>query len=103
MAASDVRLHVVVPAALAARLDRHVAPRQRSRFLAALLERELARLDLLAAAQAVAASEPAGTVPDAWSSSESAAAWVHELRREAEARSERLARQGAERAEREAS
>jgi len=86
----DVRLHVVVPAELAVRLDRHVAPRQRSRFVVALLERELARLDLLAAAEAVAVSEPVDAGPDAWSSSSAAAAWVHDMRQEAEPRSDRL-------------
>jgi metal-responsive CopG/Arc/MetJ family transcriptional regulator len=76
---TDVRTHVILPGELVRRVDALVGQRRRSRFFAEAVSEKLARIELLALAEAAAGSLPAGLVPE-WDSSESAAQWVHDLR-----------------------
>ncbi len=81
MSSSETRTHIIVPTELLAQVDRLVGARKRSRFFAAAVAKEAARLELLAAAR-----EAAGFLADVdipgWESAESIAEWVHELRQE---------------------
>jgi hypothetical protein len=83
MPATDTRIHVIMPADLVEKIDKRVGHRQRSRFMAEIAAREIARLELLDAAEEAAGSLPVGLVPE-WDNSESAAKWVHDLRQECE-------------------
>jgi len=91
MATTETRTHVVMPADLVEKIDKRVGHRQRSRFLTEIAAREIARLELLDAAEAAAGSLQVGMVPE-WDTSESAAKWVHDLRQEDDQRQERLDR-----------
>lgn len=87
----EMRTHVVLPKELVERIDARVGPRRRSRFIAELTTRELARLETLEAARAAAGSLPEGTVPE-WDTDEDLVVWLRDLRRADDARQERLDR-----------
>jgi len=80
-----MRAHVVMPPGLVEAVDRLVGKRRRSRFFAEAVEEKLAR-----ARRIEAAREAAGTLAEldipGWETPESAAAWVHDLRRSSDAR-----------------
>ena len=84
MIAGTTRTHVVLPEELLREVDELVGPRQRSQFFADAAREKLARARLLNAARKAAGSLAGVDVPG-WGSSDEAAAWVHDLRRAADA------------------
>lgn len=92
MTTTEIRTHVVMPTDLLRKIDARIGHRQRSKFIVALAEREMARLELLEAAEAAAGSLKGANVPKEWETSESVAKWVHDLRQGDLARQERLDR-----------
>lgn len=91
MSVTEVRTHVIMPVELVEKIDKRVGHRRRSQFLTELAAREIARLELIEAAEAAVGALAKGTVPE-WDSSESAARWVHEVRQADDERQERLER-----------
>jgi len=85
-----VRTHLVLPEELVKRIDVMVGRRKRSRFVEEAVREKLRRETLLAALKETAGVLSAEESPD-WATSESAAAWVRESRRQDD---ERLRRQG---------
>ncbi len=81
MSLSETRTHIVLPTELLERVDRLVGARKRSRFFAAAVAKEAARMELLAVA-----ADAAGSIADiqipGWETCESIAQWVHQLRLE---------------------
>ena len=59
-----VRMNIVLPADIAADMRRYVPPRQRARFIAAAVERELRRLRLQAALEQTAGAWKPEDHPD---------------------------------------
>lgn len=84
-----MRAHVVVPDDLIAEIDALVGPRKRSEFFVEAARERLRRERLKAAAEAAAGSLVGIDIPG-WETSESAAEWVREQRREWDRRVERL-------------
>lgn len=80
-----MRAHVAIPADIVAQVDEVVGPRRRSEFFAQAVREKLARVKRVTAAQAAAGSL-AGVDTPGWETGESAAAWVHDLRRASDAR-----------------
>ena len=81
MTLSETRTHIVLPTELVERVDRLVGARKRSRFFAAAVAKEAARMELLAAAADAAGSMADIQIPG-WETSETIAQWVHQLRQE---------------------
>ena len=81
--AATVRAHVVISADLVEEVDRLVGRRNRSRFVVEAVEAKLAQISLLRAARKAAGSLADLEMPD-WETSDAAARWVHDLRREGE-------------------
>ena len=79
MSLPETRTHIVLPTELVERVDRLVGARKRSRFFAAAVAKEAARLELLAAAGEAAGSMADIQIPG-WETSESIAQWVYQLR-----------------------
>ncbi len=90
MEVAETRTHVIMPTDLLRKIDARIGHRQRSKFIVDLAQREIARLELLEAAELVAGSLRTGDIPVEWATSESAARWVHDLRQEDLARQEAL-------------
>lgn len=90
MSETETRTHVIMPTELLEKIDALVGPRKRSKFFVDLAQREIARLELLEAAQAVATTRDPAHLPEEWKSGESTANWVHNLRQEALERQDRL-------------
>ena len=89
MSLAETRTHIILPTELLQRVDRLVGARKRSRFFAAAVAKEAARLELLEAARAAAGSLRELPIPG-WATAESIAAWVHDLRQADLARDEML-------------
>lgn len=75
-----MRTHVIIPQELVSSIDRLVGSRNRSKFLAEAAKKELQRLKLIEAFHKVAGSLKDVDIPG-WETSESAARWVHDIRR----------------------
>jgi hypothetical protein len=75
-----MRTHINLPADLVQAVDALVGDRGRSQFVAEATAKEVARVKLLRAAEAALGERPTVDVPG-WESTESAARWVHDLRR----------------------
>lgn len=88
-----VRTHVVLPEELVQEIDALVGRRGRSRYVTQALEERLSRERRSAAARAFVGSIKEGEVPE-WDTAESAAKWVHDLRRTKSARQKRLDEKG---------
>jgi metal-responsive CopG/Arc/MetJ family transcriptional regulator len=80
-----MRAHVIVPDDLIAEVDKLVGPRKRSEFFVEAVREKLRRDRLMAAAEAAAGSLIGVDIPG-WETSESAAEWVREQRRESDRR-----------------
>ena len=89
MSPSETRTHIILPTELILQVDRLVGARKRSRFFAAAVAKEAARLELLTAAREAAGSLVDVDIPG-WETSESIAQWVHDLRQEEVANLEAL-------------
>jgi metal-responsive CopG/Arc/MetJ family transcriptional regulator len=83
------RTHVILPEALVAQIDKLVGKRGRSRFLAQVAEREIARLRQLRALERAAGSWKDASHPEL---REGAAEWIETLRAEDEKRFRDLAK-----------
>jgi hypothetical protein len=81
----NIRAHIILPKNLVAAVDRTVGHRKRSAFIAQATAQALARERLILAARKAAGSVPDGAIPE-WETPESTAAWVHQLRQEADTR-----------------
>ena len=79
MTEEAVRTHVVLPRELVESVDQLVGRRARSRFFAEAAAEKLSRLRLARAAKRAAGSLADAPIPG-WETSESAAAWVRDLR-----------------------
>ncbi len=77
---SRTRTHVVIPTEVVSEIDELVGPRRRSRFLTELATKELRRLRLLRALEALGSSPPVWNPEDHPELTEGAAAWVRRLR-----------------------
>lgn len=82
------RTHIVIPELLAARIDRIVGKRGRSKFLSQAAEKELMRIGQLKALEAAAGSWKDQDHPEL---KHGAAKWVDKLRRQDEKRFEKVA------------
>lgn len=82
------RTHIVIPEQLVTRIDIIVGKRGRSKFLAQAAEKELMRLGQLRALEAAGGSWKDADHPEL---KHGAAKWVDKLRREDEARFEKVA------------
>ena len=80
-----MRAHIIIPDELAEQVDKIVGSRQRSEFIANAIKKELKHLQLLSAAKSAAGSLKDEDIPG-WETSESAALWVHNLRRASDKR-----------------
>jgi metal-responsive CopG/Arc/MetJ family transcriptional regulator len=80
-----MRAHVIVPDDLIAEVDKVVGPRKRSEFFVEAVRENLRRDRLMAAADPAAGSL-VGVDRPGWETSESAAEWVRQQRREADRR-----------------
>jgi metal-responsive CopG/Arc/MetJ family transcriptional regulator len=85
-----IRTHVLLPKDLLDDIDCVAGRRGRSRFIAKATHEYLKRLRRVVAAEAVAGSLAKNHIPE-WDTPESAAEWVRALRREWDARFERVA------------
>jgi hypothetical protein len=74
-----VRTHVLLPASLLEKVDRRAGQRKRSEYIAAAVEQELHRQELLEAFGAFAGSMDDVEVPG-WETHDSAVEWVREQR-----------------------
>lgn len=79
------RAHVVMPDDLIAEVDRLVGQRERSRFVTEAVRAKLARERLKQVAAELGGSLADVPIPG-WETSESAAEWVHSLRRSGDRR-----------------
>jgi hypothetical protein len=79
------RAHIIVSEELLREVDEFVVPRRRSEFFAEAAQERIARLKLRRAAERLGGSLADKNIPG-WGGSESAAGWVHALRRESEER-----------------
>ena len=77
------RAHIIVSEELLREVDEFVGPRRRSEFFVEAAQEKIAHLKLRRAAARLGGSLADKDVPG-WGSSESAASWVHSLRRESE-------------------
>jgi metal-responsive CopG/Arc/MetJ family transcriptional regulator len=78
-----------MPDDLLAEVDDLVGPRKRSEFFVEAVREKLRRARLQAAAEAAAGSLVGVDIPG-WETSESAAEWVHNLRRQSDRRLDEL-------------
>lgn len=85
MARDTARTHVVFPKDLMDAIDAVVGRGERSKFLASAAEEKLRRMRLVSVAHRVAGSLKNVDTPG-WETPESAAAWVHDARRDDQAR-----------------
>ena len=83
MSTEMVRTHVVIPKEIVDEVDRMVGNRHRSEFVAEAVAEKLSRERLHRAADRLGGSLADKDIPG-WKSTESAAEWVHALRREGE-------------------
>jgi hypothetical protein len=81
------RTHIVIPEQLAARIDRFVGKRGRSKFLAQAAEKELMRMQQLKALEAAAGCWQDKDHPEL---KQGAAKWVDSLRRQDEKRFQKV-------------
>ena len=88
MGKDDIRTHIVLPRAVVADVDRLVGHRRRSQFVVEAVCEKLRREQLAAALDATAGILADADLPD-WATPEQTSAWVRELRREADATTER--------------
>ena len=88
MGKDDIRTHIVLPRAVVADVDRLVGHRRRSQFVVDAVCEKLRREQLAAALDATAGILADADIPH-WATPEQASAWVRELRREADAATER--------------
>ena len=88
MGKADVRTHIVLPREVVEAVDRLVGQRKRSQFMAEAIQEKLRRERLNAALQATAGILKDADIPE-WSTPEATSAWVRNLRREADAATER--------------
>ena len=79
MATETVMTHVILPKELVEGVDRLVGKRERSKFVAEAVQRELKRRRLAAAAERAAGSLADVHIPG-WETSESAREWVRASR-----------------------
>ncbi|MBI2022417.1 hypothetical protein HYS97_01015 [Candidatus Daviesbacteria bacterium] len=75
-----MRTHVIIPEEIISSIDKLVGARNRSKFLVEAANKELKRLKLIKAFHKVAGSLKDVDIPG-WETSESAARWVHDIRR----------------------
>lgn len=87
---STKRAHVVLPEELVAEIDKIAGARGRSAFLAELAQREIKRRRL---AEFFQRTEPAWKDSNHPELEDGAAAWVHKLRQENEARMKKIQKQ----------
>ncbi len=80
MSEGMVRTHVLLPASLLEKVDRRAGARKRSEFIAAAVEQEVHRLELLEAFDAFAGSMDDVEVPG-WETHDSTVEWVRMRRR----------------------
>jgi metal-responsive CopG/Arc/MetJ family transcriptional regulator len=78
-----MRAHMVLPEALVKQVDAVVGKRKRSRFVEEAVREKLRREGLLAALKETAGALSEESHPE-WATSEKAAAWVRESRRQDE-------------------
>ena len=78
-----MRVHFFIPDELVEAVDDMVGPRKRSEFVTEAVNKEVRRRKLLASAKKAAGSLKDVDIPG-WETSESAAKWVHDLRRQSD-------------------
>ena len=88
-----MRTHVILPHELVCRIDQLVGKRKRSRFVEKAVREKLEREALLAALKETAGIFSAEEHPE-WATPEGTARWQHELRRQDEARLQKVTHNG---------
>ena len=88
--AKQRRAHIVMSAELIAEIDAQVGPRRRSRFIEDAVTEKLRRQRRVEAFDRVVGSLKDVDIPG-WETPETAAQWVHDLRRHPEKLAEQLA------------
>jgi metal-responsive CopG/Arc/MetJ family transcriptional regulator len=88
MGKEDFRTHIVLPREVVEDVDRLVGHRKRSHFMAEAVKEKLRREKLNAALEATAGILKDVDIPE-WATPEKTSAWVRDLRREADAATER--------------
>jgi hypothetical protein len=83
-----IRTHVILPKELVASVDRLVGKRERSKFVAEAVQRELKRRRLASAVDKLGGSLAGRGLPE-WETSESAREWVRASRRADQAHADR--------------